>query len=104
MPASIFATTYSFLLLLGNSHVLSDTSSTSIVLKIKSNMRYRPFGYIMFIKRRKWHQHSLYSLGVKSLSHPQPSQGKGFIYFIYLLPQVFSVSKGNILLLSKDPL
>jgi len=45
---------------------------------------------------------SLSSLGVKPLSHHQPSQGKGFIYFIYLLPEVFSSSQGNILLLSKD--
>lgn len=85
MPAIIFATSHSFLLLLGSSRVLSDTSSTSVVLKIKIN-EILPFGYITFIKRRKWHlcSLSLYSLGVKSLSHCQPSKGKGFIYFICL--------------------
>lgn len=41
------------------------------------------------------------SLTVKSSSHHQPPRGD-FIYFIYLLPQALSISKGNILLLSKD--
>lgn len=94
MPAIIFATTHSFLLLLGSSRVLSDTSSISAVLKIKNNMRHFPLDILNLSKEENGIcARSLYSLGVKSLSHCQPSKGKGFIYSICL---DYSVSQKEI--------
>lgn len=43
MPAIISAAADTFLVLLGNSHELSDTSSTSVLLKIKKYYEKLPF-------------------------------------------------------------
>lgn len=100
MPAIIFATAHSFLLLLGNSHVLSDTSSTSIVWKIKNNTRYCHFGYTMFVKRRKWRLLSLsLSLPLAWVSNLSPivnHHRENFLFILFIYCLKYSVSQKEI--------